>query len=115
MATKTAAKTAPAKAVAEKPAAAKPIKKEHKQIKLPAGYKPTQKEGYMCPEQMEYFRQKLVKWRDDLIEESRLTIDHLKEENWHESDIADRASLETEAGVELEHFGTIFGQHDAGI
>ena len=40
-------------------------------------------------------------WRKELLEESRETIDHLKEENWHEPDIADRASLETEAGVEL--------------
>jgi len=69
--------------------------------KLPAGYKPTEKEEYMNAKQLEYFRQKLTGWRKDLLEESRETIDHLKEENWHEPDIADRASLETEAGVEL--------------
>ncbi len=69
--------------------------------KLPQGYKPTEKEEYMNPKQLEYFRQKLLNWRKDLLEESRETIDHLKEENWHEPDIADRASLETEAGVEL--------------
>jgi len=69
--------------------------------KLPAGYKPTESEPYMNAKQLEYFRQKLNKWREELIEESRETIDHLKEENWHEADIADRASLETEAGVEL--------------
>ncbi len=70
-------------------------------VKLPAGYKPTEKEEYMNPKQLEYFRQKLQNWRKELLEESRETIDHLKEENWHEPDIADRASLETEAGVEL--------------
>ena len=70
-------------------------------VKLPAGYKPTEKEEYMNPKQLEYFRLKLFNWRKDLLEESRETIDHLKEENWHEPDIADRASLETEAGVEL--------------
>jgi DnaK suppressor protein len=70
-------------------------------VKLPLGYKPLEKEEYMNAKQLEYFRQKLQNWRRDLIEESRETIDHLKEENWHESDIADRASLETEAGVEL--------------
>lgn len=69
--------------------------------KLAANYKPTEKEEYMNPKQLEYFRQKLTNWRKELIEESRETIDHLKEENWHEPDIADRASLETEAGVEL--------------
>ena len=76
-------------------------KKAPKAVKLPPDYKPTEKEDYMSAHQLEYFRQKLLSWRDDLLKESRETIDHLKEENWHESDIADRASLETEAGVEL--------------
>lgn len=64
-------------------------------------YKPTAKEEYMNPKQLDYFKNKLLNWRKELIEESRETIDHLKEENWHEPDFADRASLETEAGVEL--------------
>lgn len=70
-------------------------------VTLPKDYQPSEKEEYMNPKQLEYFRQKLLTWRESLIEESRETIDHLKEENWHEPDIADRASLETEAGVEL--------------
>jgi DnaK suppressor protein len=69
--------------------------------KSAASYKPTEKEEYMSPKQLDYFRTKLLDWRKELIDESRETIDHLKEENWHEPDIADRASLETEAGVEL--------------
>lgn len=69
--------------------------------KLPANYKPSETEEYMNARQLEYFRQKLLAWRQELIDESRETIEHLKEENWHEPDIADRASLETEAGVEL--------------
>ena len=64
-------------------------------------YRPSEDEEFMNERQLEYFKQKLLSWRESLIEESRETIDHLKEENWHESDIADRASLETEAGVEL--------------
>ena len=55
----------------------------------------------MNPLQEEYFRQKLLDWRKSLMSESRETLDHLHEENWHQADIADRASLETEAGVEL--------------
>ena len=70
-------------------------------IKLPASYKPSEKEEYMNPRQVEYFRLKLVEWRKNLIDESRETMEHLKEENWHEPDISDRASLETDAGVEL--------------
>lgn len=90
----------PAAKSATKPAA-KPAKSPRKPVKLPEGYKPTEKEEYMSAQQLEYFRQKLLSWRQELIEESRETIDHLREENWHEPDIADRASLETEAGVEL--------------
>ncbi|TAE34917.1 MAG: RNA polymerase-binding protein DksA [Alphaproteobacteria bacterium] len=70
-------------------------------IELPEGYKPSESEEYMNPMQLEYFKRKLVAWRDDLLKESRDTMEHLREENWHEADIADRASLETEAGVEL--------------
>lgn len=70
-------------------------------IELPKAYKPTEKEEYMNPKQQEYFRRKLLAWREELLKESQETIEHLKEENWHEPDIADRASLETEAGVEL--------------
>ena len=64
-------------------------------------YKPTEKEAYMNDKQLAYFKQKLLNWRAELLAESRATMDNLKEENWHEADIADRASIETEAGVEL--------------
>ena len=70
-------------------------------MELPKSYKPSEKEEYMNPKQLEYFRRKLMAWREELLQESHETIEHLKEENWHEPDIADRASLETEAGVEL--------------
>jgi len=95
----------PASKAAAKPVAApKPApkpKRDYKPAKLPAGYKPTASETYMSPQQEEYFRQKLLAWRKSLMDESRETLDHLHEENWHQADIADRASLETEAGVEL--------------
>ncbi len=77
------------------------IRKPYKPAKLPAGYKPTLSEDYMNSLQLEYFRLKLLAWRKELMDESRETLDHLHEENWHQADIADRASLETEAGVEL--------------
>jgi DnaK suppressor protein len=70
-------------------------------IILPDGYKPSEKEEYMNPTQIEYFRQKLNAWRDELLEESRETLKHLQEENWNESDLNDRASVETEAATEL--------------
>lgn len=92
------------KAKAPAPAVVKPApkpKRVYKPAKLPAGYKPALSEPYMNPVQEEYFRQKLLAWRKSLMDESRETLDHLHEENWHQADIADRASLETEAGVEL--------------
>lgn len=70
-------------------------------VKLPNGYVPSEKEPYMNEKQLSYFREKLFAWREELLKESQETIEHLKEENWHEPDMADRASLETEAGVEL--------------
>jgi len=82
-------------------AAANAKKTAKKPVKLPAGYKPSLKEDYMNEMQLEYFKQKLLAWRQELLDESRETLEHLKEENWHEADIADRASIETEAGVEL--------------
>lgn len=70
-------------------------------VTLPEGYKPSENEEYMNPMQLEYFRQNLLKWRDELLEESRETLNHLKEENWNEPDLNDRASLETETTIEL--------------
>jgi DnaK suppressor protein len=98
---KPAAKSAAPTLVKKTAAAPKAPKSDYKPAKLPAGYKPSDKEEYMNPQQLEYFRQKLLGWRKELMNESRETLDHLHEENWHQADIADRASLETEAGVEL--------------
>lgn len=70
-------------------------------IELEEGYKPSSKEEYMSPKQLEYFRQKLLDWRSELLQESENTISHLKEENWQEPDINDRATLETDAALEL--------------
>ena len=65
------------------------------------GYKPTAKEEYMSPEQQEYFRRKLVDWRDELVEESRETISNLREEVRDVGDEAERATRETENSLEL--------------
>jgi len=70
-------------------------------LELPKNYKPSVKEEYMSPQQLEYFRQKLLDWRAELLKESENTISHLKEENWQEPDINDRATLETDAALEL--------------
>jgi DnaK suppressor protein len=68
---------------------------------LPPDYRPTEKEPFMNPMQVEYFRQKLLRWRVELLEESNETLHHLQEESLSEPDIADRASLETDRALEL--------------
>ncbi|WP_375359169.1 RNA polymerase-binding protein DksA [Candidatus Tisiphia endosymbiont of Neophilaenus lineatus] len=70
-------------------------------IILLKGYKPSSDEEYMNPQQLEYFRQKLLEWKSSLLEESRETLTHLKEENWNEPDLNDRASIETDTAIEL--------------
>ncbi len=70
-------------------------------VEIKADYRPSESEEYMGPKHLEYFRRKLIAWRAELLAESRETMEHLKEENWQEADTIDRASLETEANVEL--------------
>lgn len=70
-------------------------------IDLPKGYKPRVKEKYMCPKQQEYFRRKLITWRDELVEESRETISNLQQEVRDVGDEAERATRETENSLEL--------------
>jgi DnaK suppressor protein len=70
-------------------------------IELSDDYTPSIDEEYMSATQVEYFRKKLLTWREELLAESNDTISHLKEENWQEPDINDRASLETDAALEL--------------
>ncbi len=71
-------------------------------IELPEEYEPLEEEEYMNSKHLEYYRQKLNTWKAELLEESQKTIDHLKYENWSDADDSNRASLESEAGVELK-------------
>ena len=68
---------------------------------LPPDYVPSQKEDFMNPHMVEYFRQKLLEWRIELVVESNATLQHLQEGGIVEADIADRASVETERSLEL--------------
>jgi DnaK suppressor protein len=70
-------------------------------VTLPAGYKPKVSEEYMNPFQVEYFRQRLLQWKEDLIEESKQTIENLKDEVRDVGDEAERASRESENSLEL--------------
>ena len=69
--------------------------------KLPKNYKPTQKEKFMNAKMKEYFRQKLVNWKKDLLKESSQTLNNLQNENEAKPDITDRASEEIDRSFEL--------------
>ena len=68
---------------------------------LPPDYRPTEKEKFMNPVMLEYFRQKLLRWRSELLVESKETIIEMQEDNLQKPDIADRASAETDHALEL--------------
>lgn len=68
---------------------------------LPPDYRPAEKEKFMNPVMGEYFRQKLLSWRAELLAGSSETIRELQEENLQKPDIADRASAETDHALEL--------------
>ncbi len=71
------------------------------EVKLPDGYVPSEKEEYMCPEHLEYFRRRLLQWREDLVNESKETISNLQKEVRDVGDEAERAQRETENSLEL--------------
>jgi DnaK suppressor protein len=64
-------------------------------------YQPSEDEQFMNDRQKEYFRQKLLAWKDEILRESRETLMNLQEENHALADIADRASNETDRSLEL--------------
>jgi len=71
-------------------------------VELPPDYRPSPDEEYMNPMQLEYFRRKLLAWRDELMQEAQETLDNLRDESYQEvGDEADRASRESEHGLEL--------------
>ena len=70
-------------------------------VVLPTGYRPSANEEFMSAEQLAYFRQKLLDWKEDIIRESRDTMAQLKSGPMREADITDRASSETDWAIEL--------------
>src|SRR6184192_646638 len=72
-----------------------------KRTRLPASYHPSEAEEFMNPRPLEYFRQKLLRWRAELLADSTGTLRHLKEESLLKPDFTDRATLETERAIEL--------------
>ena len=85
---------------------------------IPNGYRPSADEEYMSPLQLEYFRQRLFTWRTDLVEESKQTIENLKEEVRDVGDEAERATRETENSLELrtrDRYRKLIGKIDSTL
>jgi DnaK suppressor protein len=70
-------------------------------ITLPPDYRPSEDEEFMNPLQAEYFRQKLLRWRGELLKEADGTLLSLSQGGILEPDITDRASVETDRALEL--------------
>ena len=71
------------------------------EVFLPEDYRPAEDEPFMNDRQLEYFRRKLLVWKNDLMEGSRETIEGLQDSARNVPDIADRASEETDRALEL--------------
>jgi len=70
-------------------------------ITLPPDYKPSDDEAFMNPRQLAYFRQKLLRWRGDLLREAGETLSSMGQGGIVEADLTDRASVETDRALEL--------------
>jgi DnaK suppressor protein len=70
-------------------------------VTLPPDYRPSEDEEFMNEMHRVYFRQKLLRWRNELLHEANETLQHLQEGGLQEPDIADRASAETDRALEL--------------
>ena len=70
-------------------------------IVLTEGYRPSEKEEFMCDLHRAYFLRKLREWKEAIVEESRQTMAQLQVDSLREPDLADRASSETDWGIEL--------------
>lgn len=70
-------------------------------IELDPSYRPSDDEPFMNDRQLAYFRKKLEDWKEDLLRESRDTLQNLQDETLNLPDLADRASSETDRAIEL--------------
>ncbi|MEG3179898.1 RNA polymerase-binding protein DksA [Sphingomonas sp. LT1P40] len=68
---------------------------------LPDGYRPGADEPFMNPRQLQYFREKLLAWKDAIHREAAGTLSQLQVDSLREADLTDRASSETDWSIEL--------------
>ncbi|MDR2107153.1 MAG: RNA polymerase-binding protein DksA [Holosporaceae bacterium] len=91
---------------------------DDKICELPKGYKPSEDEEFMNDFQREYFRRKLIKWREAVASGTEEVMKYLREEGKTCTDIADRASTETDISYELkskERIRKLIGKIDEAL
>jgi DnaK suppressor protein len=65
------------------------------------GYRPSDSEPFMNQHQLDYFRAKLINWKEAILREAQGTLVSLQSESLREPDVTDRASSETDWSLEL--------------
>ena len=87
-------------------------------VDLPNNYRPRKNEKYMNDKQQEFFRAKLQGWRDDLLDESKQTVERLRGETAEVGDEADRANRESDHALELrtrDRYRKLIGKIDEAL
>jgi DnaK suppressor protein len=70
-------------------------------VNLPSNYRPTEREKFMNSKQQEFFRRRLLGWRDEIVRDTKDTIQDLQDDDGQFPDIADRATTESERSIVL--------------
>lgn len=87
-------------------------------VDLPKNYRPRKNEKYMNAKQLEYFRRKLMSWREELLADSRQTVERLRDEVTEVGDDADRANRESDHAFELrtrDRYRKLIGKIDQAL
>ncbi len=102
--------------IASKAVAKKQVAKNNKMI---AGdYKPSDKEVYMNQKQLAYFKKRLLDWKEELKQESKITVEHLQKEQLREADLSDQATNESVTAFELrtrDRYRKLMNKIDAAL
>lgn len=89
------------KSEASSPSGGQEGEKMKPEVFLPDDYRPAEDEPFMNERQLEYFRRKLIAWKEEILEQSAETLEGLQESARNVPDLADRASEETDRALEL--------------
>ena len=72
-----------------------------KRVQKKTVYEPSNSEKFMNPKQLNYFKELLLKWKDELLRDSSIPLENLKQDSSNKPDNTDRATVESERSIEL--------------